>query len=113
MVSIDQIEKGIANYLDAELIQQLPANGFQRVIAGVGLSLLIKRSSVLAEKVKSNSFIQLLGIFDENGNVDIDTLRDEIKKQMPADGIKIDVPGVGIVNFTKSDVDSVYSYILK
>lgn len=113
MVSIDQIEKGIANYLDAELIQQLPADGFQRVIAGVGLSLLIKRSSVLVEKVKSNSFIQLLGIFDENGNVDIDTLRDEIKKQMPADGIKIDVPSIGIINFTKNDVDSVYSYIIK
>lgn len=113
MVTIDQVEKGVAAYLDAELIQQLPAEGFQRLIAGVGLSLLIKRSSALIEKVESNSFIQLLGIFDDKGNIDIDTLKDEIKKQMPRDGIKINVPSIGIINFKRDDVDILYSYIVK
>jgi hypothetical protein len=112
MVSIASIEKGVATYLDTELMDKLPQSGFQRVIAGTAISLAIKKSGNLVEGLKDNPFVKMLEIMDDKGNVDIETLKDEVKTQFPADGIKADLPMIGVVIFHKSDVDKLYNCII-
>jgi hypothetical protein len=112
MVSISSIEQGFANYLDTELMTKLPQNGFQKVIAGTVISLTIRKSGAIISSLKDNSFVKMLEVMDEDGNVDIDTLKDEFKKQMPDAGVKVDVPYIGVMTFKKNDVDKLYDYIV-
>ena len=112
MVSINKIEQGVANYLDGELMPQLQGNGVEKVLVGTAASLFIRRSGAIIESYKDNKLVQMLGIMDEKGNVDVDTLAEEVKKNIPKDGIKIDVPIVGTLTFHKEDVDKLYDYIM-
>jgi hypothetical protein len=112
MVSIDSIEKGVATYLDTELMNKLPQSGFQRVIAGTAISLAIKKSGNIVEGLKDDPFVKMLEIMDADGNVDIETLKDEVKAQFPADGIKADIPMIGVVTFHKADIDKLYNCIV-
>ena len=111
MVSIDKIKQGVAAYLDSELMPQLPANGVQKLIAGTAMSLLIERSGAIAESYKDNQLVKMLGIMDENGNVDVDVLAEELKKNMPKEGIKVEVPMIGALTFKKDDVEKLHEYI--
>lgn len=111
MVSIEKIEKGVAAYLDSELMPKLPANGVQKVLAGTAISLLIKRSGTIVESYKDNQVVQMLGIMDADGNVDVDVLAEELKKNIPTDGVKVDVPVIGALTFRKDDVDKLHKLI--
>lgn len=110
MVSISQVEKGIARYLDAELVDLLPDNGVQRLIAATGISLMIKRSGQMFENIKNNDWVRMLGIIDDD-QIDIDTLRDELKANMPDSGVKVDIPVLGKITLKKDDVDKLHDYI--
>ena len=112
MVSVDKIEQGIANYLDAELMPQLKGNGIEKVIVGTTASLLIRKTGTIIEGYKDNKLVKMLGIIDDNGAVDVDTLVEEVKKNIPKEGIKVEVPILGTLTFHKDDVDKLYDYIM-
>lgn len=111
MVTIKQIEQGIAAYLDEELMPKLPTSGIEKVITGTALSLFIRRSGTILEGYKNNKTIQMLGVMDADGNVDIDLLAEELKKNFPENGMKVDIPIIGGMTFHKEDVDKLYEYI--
>ena len=111
MVTVTQIEKGLGMFLDSELMPNLPVDGIQRVLAGTAMALLIKRSGSTIEEYSQHPFIKMLGIVDENGNWDIDTLKTEVKNQMGDKGITIDVPMIGSMTFHKEDIDKVTTFI--
>ena len=111
MVSINEIEKGIAAYLDSEIMPQLPKEGFEKVLAGTALSLFIRRSGKILDSYKNNKAVLMLGLMDEEGNVDIDILAEELKKNIPNEGMKIDIPLIGKMTFHKSDVDKLHECI--
>ena len=105
MVSVDKIEQGVANYLDAELMPQLKGNGIEKVIVGTTASLLIRKTGTIIEGYKDNKLVKMLGIIDDNGAVDVDTLVEEVKKNIPKEGVKVEVPILGTLTFHKDDVD--------
>lgn len=112
MVSIDKIEKGVANYLDGELMPQLQNNGLEKVIVGTVVSLAISRSGAIVAGYKDNKLVQMLGIMDGNGDVDVEVLAAELKKNIPKEGVKVDIPIIGTMTFHKNDVDKLYEYIM-
>lgn len=112
MVSVDKIEKGIANYLDAEFMPQLQSNGVEKVIIGTAVSLFIRRSGVIIGGYKDNKVVKMLGIMDDDGNVDVETLAEELKKNISKEGFTIDIPILGILTFHKEDVDKLCDYIM-
>lgn len=109
--SINDITNGIAKYIDSELMPTLSSNSVERLAVGVGVSLLLKQAQNNATVMLSNPMIKMLGIVDNDNKVDVDILRDEIKKQMTASGIKVDIPLIGPATFDTSDVDKLYKYI--
>ena len=111
MVSIDNIKQGLADYLDAELMPQLKTSGVERVVIGTAASLLITRAGNIVEGYKDNKLVKMLGIMDDEGNVDIDTLVTEVKKNITKDGIRVEVPVLGTLTFHREDVDKLYGYI--
>lgn len=111
MVTIDKIEHGIAAYLDGELIPKLPSTGIEKVLTGTTMSLLIRRLGKILESYKNDKTVRMLEIVDEEGNVDIDLICEELKKNIPSEGVKMDVPIIGSLTFHEDDVDKLYEYI--
>lgn len=111
MVSICQLEMGIARYLDAELIPKLPTDGAKGFGIQVMTTLATKRVGALVSTYASNPIIKAMGITDDAGNVDIDALREAVLKSMPDTGLAVDVPLAGKLTFYKTDVDKLYQLI--
>lgn len=111
MVTVQQIQSGLAAYLDAEMMPKLPANGVQKVITGAAMGLLIKRSGAIIQEYSQHPFVKMLGITDENGNWDLDSLKTEVKKQIDGNGFDVEVPMLGVMTFHQADVDKLVTYI--
>lgn len=111
MVTIQKIEQGIAAYLDSELMPHFTGGGFEKVIAGTAMSLIVRRGGNILNHYKDNKTIRMLGLMDDNGNIDIDILAEEFKKNIPAEGMKVEIPIIGTMTFHKDDVDKLHEYI--
>jgi hypothetical protein len=113
MISIDQIEKGVASYLDTELMPKLDDNKVQKVIAGTAIGILIRRFGNIAQTMSENSTIKMLGIVDDKGDVDIDIIKEELEKQIDdREGLPVELPMIGKMTFYKADVDKLYKHII-
>lgn len=112
MVSIDKIEQGVAHYLDGELMPQLQSSGWEKVLVGTAASLAIRRTSTIIAGYKDHKLVKMLGIMDDKGNVDVETLAIELKKNIPKEGFKVDIPIIGTMTFHKDDVDKLCEYIV-
>lgn len=113
MVSVNQMEQGIASFLDTEFMPNLPQNGIQKVMAGTAISLIIKRSGNIVKEFVNNPFVKMLGIMDDEGNMDIDILRTELKANMPESGVVMDIPMIGTLTVHAQDVDTLYNHIVR
>lgn len=113
MNTVQQIETGLAEFLDSELMPKLPDGGIQRVITGTAMGLLVKRSGNIIKEYGEHPFVKMLGIVDDKGNWDLETLKEELKNQFPKNGVDVDVPMVGTLTFKTEDVDKIYDYINK
>lgn len=113
MIKYDKVQAGIAKYLDAELITKLDEDSVQKVLVGVAISLYIKKFSNLIAMAQDKPAIKMLDIIDDKGNIDIDTIKKELEKQIPDTGIKVDLPLIGTMTFHKSDIATLYEYIVE
>lgn len=113
MVSSSSIEKGIASYLDNEFMPKIPLEGIKKIALGAGAGIVIKRSGVMLDYFKGNQMLHAFNIVDDNGNFDIEILRDEIKKQMPDIGLGIEIPLIGTITLKKDDLDVLYNHIIR
>ena len=115
MVSMNQIEAGVSHWLDKELMPKLPSNGPYdgvKKAATVALALYaIKRGRNALMSLTENSFLSTIGAVDREGRVDLEGFAEEMRKQMPEEGVKISVPMVGDLTFYRSDLDDMLRYI--
>lgn len=113
MVSIARAEQGFANFLDKEMLAKLPDGGLQKTAIGVLSALIVRRGGNVINGLKDGKLIKALGVFDEEGNVDIDVLRDVVKENIPEGGLKIDLPIIGKMTIFKEDVDALHRHIME
>lgn len=115
MVNLNQIEAGVARYLDSVIAPKLPAAGkydpLKKVAFLTGAAYMVKHSRKAVEDFLSKPFIASMGIMDEGGNVDLDELAAALKGNIPESGLRIPVPLVGEMVFHKPDIDEVVQYI--
>lgn len=111
MVSVNQIEAGIARFLDTELVSKMPEGGLQKILAGTAISLMIKKTGSIIQGLQQYPAIQMMEIFDKEGNLDIDSLKEALSRNFPEVGLKMEFPMIGSITFHKEDVDKLYSYI--
>ena len=115
MVSMNQIEAGVSRWLDKELMPKLPTGGAYDGIkktATVAIALYaIKRGRAALDSLTHNSFLATIGAVDHAGNIDIEGFAEEMKKQMPEEGLRVSVPMVGDMTFYRADLDDLMRYI--
>lgn len=108
MVSMAQVENGLCRFIDNELAPKIPADGqnggLKRLGFLVGLTYMIHK--------QMPSVLNTMGAVDPNGNVDMEGVMLAVKKFMPDDGLRVQVPVVSELVFYPSDVEQIKSYIM-
>ncbi len=109
MVSIEQVQNGIANYIDAEIVAKM--TGWQKWAVGTAAGVVLQRAPKLYEQARSHPLIQAMGVIDGEGMIDADTLHKELKVQAQSGPISVDIPMAGTVKFSEADVDKLFAMI--
>lgn len=114
MVSYNQIEKGLAAWLDGELLPKMPLGGqydpLKKVAVATGALYLLKNGRRMVDRYMPQ-MVQI-GFADEGGAFDLDGIKEILKAQMPDGGLRVPLPIVNELTFYKTDVDTIYSYIM-
>lgn len=113
MISIDCVERGLARYIDTEILPNLPKDGVKGVGIGIAASLLVKRGGIILREYIKNPMLQQLGLVSADGSVDLDLLREAALENIPAQGVVIDLPLGVTLRINANDVESIYSAIRK
>ena len=109
MVTIDQAMRGAAKYADNEIIPHLPTG--KGIGAGIALALILDggKSRILA--LKDHPAVQMMGIMDEDGNIDLDRLYNAARPRFDGQKLPVTVPIIGELRFDVGDLDKLYRYI--
>ena len=108
-VTAEQVAKGLASYVDRELVPQVPG------LRKWGLGFMGGHASVIVQNMaeKHRDMLKMLGIMDEDGMIDIDMLASEMKRKAAELGpVTEHLPIFGDVTFNSSDVDKLHTYII-
>ena len=112
MVNIIQIKNGLSRYVDHEMLPAMAETGYKKIIFATGVAIALSRIEKLFDKLKANSLLTALEVFDSEGNVDIDIIVDELCKNIPRTGLTVDIPLIGDITLYDTDVRTAYSYII-
>lgn len=111
MVSIESVERGLARYIDRELMPSVKTDGIKGFAIGTAAALLVKRGGGILREYAKNPLLQQMGLVSPDGSIDLDALREAAASNIPASGLIVDLPMGITMRFQAGDVDSLYKYI--
>lgn len=111
MVSIESIERGLARYIDTELMPSIKTDGVKGFAIGTAAALLVKRGGGILREYAKQPLLQQMGLVTPDGAVDLDALREAAVSNIPATGLVVDLPMGITMRFKADDVDSIYKMI--
>lgn len=107
-VDFNRIINGLHKFIEREIYHTMA--DWQETLARLAVNRMLRDPHRLAEKM--SGFMDLLGLTDENGAINIDELRNELRELISQKGkIEISVPMFGKYGFRAEDVDRLYAYI--
>lgn len=110
MYSAEQVVNGIIAYADNEVMVKLPTTG--KWVMGTIIGIASQKVHRVVETLQDNIIVQMLDVVDESGNIDVDTVVVALKEASEKYGnLHIDLPLVGNMAFTSSDVEKLRTYI--
>ena len=111
MVTIEAMEQGLAQYLDNEILQNLPRDGVKGFGIGVAATLMVKRGGGMLRALANNKIIQGMGIIAPDGAVDLDVLREACISNIPQTGLPVQLPMGLAIRISAADIDKICQYI--
>jgi hypothetical protein len=120
MVSVGAIELGVMEYVNTELLPNVLADaekngqGLKKILINGALILFMGKFESMFRNLMKNEMVLSLGIIDENGMIDLDLLHQTAKMAIANSGsIKQTIPMLGNFEFDDTDLDKLFSTILK
>lgn len=109
MVHYSKLIDGIVRYIDEDMISKM---GGSWKAWGIGAIVLLaaNRGPAIFDKLKANSIVQALGII-EGEMVDVDALHDALLTQARKGNATVELPVIGSITYSASDVESLYRCI--
>lgn len=104
-VNLEQLQIGVINYIDNEIGRK--AVGLQKVGTYFVIAAYRDKIVQLVQGLQKNPMVQVLQVFDENGNLDLDRLYNYGKEAIQKSG---QFSFMGII-FNETDIDKLYDYI--
>ena len=111
MVTMDQIKRGAARYVDEEFTAKL--SGWQRWAVGAGAAMALENLEFSMSGLLENHAARAMGVLDEAGNVDLGRVYTSLKKQAQKGPVTFQMPLLGAVTINEQDVDRLYTCILQ
>lgn len=111
MVSIDQVQRGVAQFVERELLPKMQGKD-KWIVTGITTLGLSKLPSLL-QTAQGNDVIKVLGIVGEDGYLDMESIIEAVRPAMRATPAIIQIPMGGTVKITEADVDMLYQYIIQ
>lgn len=100
----EKVIDGILRYLDREIFCNM--NDWQEFMARIIVGRITENADAVKEYLTQNGFVRTLGIFDSDGNMEIDSMLHDIKREIERKGsLQIDIPLIGKMTFKPADVD--------
>lgn len=110
MVEFNRVIDGLARYLNKNFYSNL--NDFQEVIARIAVGRIIGNPEALKQSLAANPFVRTFAIFDSEGNVELEPLMRDLRKEIEKKGkMTVDIPLFGKISFTGEDVTELYREI--
>lgn len=107
-VDINRIINGLHKFIDREIYPTM--SDWQETIARLAINRIVKNPQRLSEKM--HGFMEVMNFTDENGAVNMDELRNELRELVAQKGkIEISVPMFGKYGIKNEDIDRLYAYI--
>lgn len=110
-VKFESVIDGINRYLDKEIYGNL--NDLQEFVARLAVGRINQNSEAIKTALINNGLARTLCIVDSEGMVDIDSLSQDIKKEIDRKGsIQVEIPMIGKLTFRSVDVDVMRDLII-
>ena len=108
MVSMEKVQKGIAVFIDQELIPSL--TGWDKILVGGSAGVAVAK---LPKIIQQYPIVSALDIYDKNNNqMDIDTLYQSVVPYLGNELLPLRIPVLGItMKVGKQQIDALYRYI--
>lgn len=103
LVNVQQIQRGLASYIENEIARQ--AAGVKKFTVYFMIPQITTKVGNVIVSLQDNDLTK--DMFDENGNIELDTVYSQAKEAIRKTG-QIELAGIV---FNESDIDSLYSYI--
>jgi hypothetical protein len=114
MVHKSSLIPGISKFIDDNVLAHYPPTSMKRLLMAGAVSLYLKQNEGLVDSLASNPLAAGLGIFSDDGLVDIDAVRNTLKTEINKAGfMRLNIPMVGSIDFTPEDVDTLYNDIVQ
>lgn len=107
MANIEQIKRGVAEYVKNDVLPHLPTA--KQIGVSIYIALVTDNASAAVAKLKDNPAFEITGVF-QGDEIDIDKLYSVAKPQFEHKQT-IEIPFVGELTFDGGDIDKLYNYI--
>ena len=74
--------------------------------------MMLSNSESIYHSIKDNEFVKMLNLIDQQGDINVDEIYKELKKQAQKGSIEIELPMVGAFVLNGQDVDKLYHFII-
>jgi hypothetical protein len=81
-------------------------------LARIAVGRIIGNPEALKQSLMANGIVRTFAIFDSEGNVDLENLARDLKREIERKGkISVEIPIIGKLSFVASDIDDIYREI--
>ena len=110
MVTISQIQRGFALFVDNEVATAF--TGWQKAVVTGTAGLLAANLPNIVKVYGANPLVAALGVYDPNSNtVNIDALYNSFVPKLGTEKIPITIPKIGTIRMGQPEIDTLMRYI--
>lgn len=110
MVTVSQIQRGFACFIDNEVASSF--DGWHKAVVAGCAGLIAANFPNIVKTYASHPLVSALGVYDpQSGMVDIDALYNAFVPKMGGDKIPVTIPKIGTIKIGHTEIDSLMRYI--
>lgn len=111
MVKFEKVLDGLSRYINKNVYPNI-GNDWQELMMRLAVGRILNNPENVKQMVLSNGFVRTFGIIDSEGNVDIENLAKDLKREISNKGkITVEIPMLGKMSFVPADIDEIYQEI--
>lgn len=112
MVSLDQIKRGAAKYIEFEIVSKLPV--WKKWVFGGFANLVLQNIDRVYDWLKNKELVRVMNVITDDGNINIEEIYRNIRNEAEKTGdAPVNVPLIGEMRFSASDIDVLYQKIME